>query len=36
MIKKKSKTIYEYKIDNVVINGVYEFKNINHFLNLRN
>ena len=36
IIKKKSETIYEYKIDNVVINGVYEFKNINDFLNLRN
>ncbi len=35
LIKKKSKTIYEYKIDNTIINGVYEFKNINDFINFR-
>ena len=33
LIKKKSKTIYEYKIDDTLINGVYEFKNINDFIN---
>ncbi len=36
LIKKKSKTIYEYKIDNTIINGVYEFKNINDYINFRN
>ncbi len=33
LIRKKSKTIYEYKVDNTLINGVYEFKNINDFIN---
>lgn len=34
-IKRRSKTIYEYKIDNTIINGVYEFKNIQDYLNFR-
>ena len=33
-IKKNSETIYEFKIDNQIINGVYKYKNIKTFMEM--